>query len=81
MFWVNVFGKGEDFARLENLSDATLHEIVPLLAALGAGAEFGHMGSESVQGGCLRQPSVGPSPLLDALTLEVKGQITPTTMH
>jgi len=59
MYWVNVCGKGDDTARVEHLSDDALQRLVPLLAALGAGVQFGNMGSETVEGGCFRQAWLG----------------------
>lgn len=53
--------QGEDHAQLENLSHETLHQIVPLLGALGAGVLFGQMNSGVVEGG-FREQVLGADP-------------------
>jgi len=73
VYWVNVSGRGSDEARLENVSHETLHQIVPLLAALGAGVQMGRMGSDVVEGGCFRQTWVGSDPLRDAIVDAAQG--------
>lgn len=53
MYWVQIITIESSEVRLNQVSDAELAALMPILAELGADAKFGLNGSEQILGGCL----------------------------